>query len=1193
SAFPRMSRLCVPESNQDKVQSAATVKKDTAFYEQISNLVPWQLHMVQIARNPKVRRLPPNLLASEPVQHRAAALLYNTGEIGLESEEVTGVMDTPGARFETPVAYAIFIYGAAPSTSYNPEEDKKPEATLAKQLPSPEEKLQPHQPGYKDITFPEVSDAAVPQWIRSVLKRLHVNLGHPGNVYQARRFNDRLMLDIVYTKDIAGNTYCFLSQVDDGTTYHVMSYLENRSEQEVTHCLVSGWFRFFGYPDEMLLDAEGAMKGWNFEQMAAQEMEQIANLATFAKNTLARKSGASPCQWVFGRAPRVLGALLSEPEAIEAKQVIEAMRHSAMQEFLKFEFNESLRNSADGEGSVEGYRQGLCRFPVNKYAASKARRISAGSMPTPSINVEMDQQLYKIVWHLTLLDSRYYHRFHNSQNFQLLRNQGHQHCKRLRTFQHCQRNRPTLAVENASDFRTPAGQYHPEKYKYAGDHPSRPTAARAPSAPRMKLASLSEKTDQAIQIDLVHQLNPHNQLQQTPNFQNYHLYQILIWTTPSTCRTGLMKQQNNMLSNKPARSTTSATSNGLVQLCSQITESMMLPDNNDLDDLHDQEAYVLEVGQVHQDYPINYQYHKQVFSVATKDAEGNWQWEKIFDGINVSPDTADMLFGNNNDNYTDDIEDNKVDSKKVIIEHQLKRQPQHVRHHLLRQPGDRRVRHWLHRHGRHCVHLTGSDGNPPELPTYFQHNNFAQAYHTMVNNLAITDGTHEDNIVMDDVFYHKQCGKPSWCEVKPSTSPTVASVFNVSSIENQEVITGPESSDDEDGGEGETSSRAAKQALKREIPWRAIPEKDIKGFVQAVVGMEEVVKLQASVGQVVSILGVHVDDIICACLPGWDELLERVRKSFKWGSECEKDDFIFVGRRIARQADNGYTIDQVHYVADIILTKIKMDPSEKLSDHPELITEFRSGIGSLQWMAGTTRGDLAADTSLLQKSPQELTVQDLLSVNKVLKYVKATANTFIKVNPIPVEELVFVAYGDSGWANAPGNKSQGGLAILATDKRALHETRAASLLEWKSYRHQRVLRSTLAAEAASLDRAHDVGMYMACSFSEMTDANYKAAEKGIPIYEVIPVTDARSHAIHRLSTSFREKRVEIDVASLRESCRNLRWVPTEKQHADALTKSCPKLRDAFRQWMMAPTVTLVDSKSPEDPEPGNEKWRHD
>lgn len=43
--------------------------------------------------------------------------------------------------------------------------------------------------------------------------------------------------------------------------------------------------------------------------------------------------------------------------------------------------------------------------------------------------------------------------------------------------------------------------------------------------------------------------------------------------------------------------------------------------------------------------------------------------------------------------------------------------------------------------------------------------------------------------------------------------------------------------------------------------------------------------------------------------------------------------------------------------------------------------------------------------------------------------------------------------------------------ILATDKRCVDEPCKASLLDWKPYRHQRVLRSTLAAEAASLDRA--------------------------------------------------------------------------------------------------------------------------
>ena len=131
--------------------------------------------------------------------------------------------------------------------------------------------------------------------------------------------------------------------------------------------------------------------------------------------------------------------------------------------------------------------------------------------------------------------------------------------------------------------------------------------------------------------------------------------------------------------------------------------------------------------------------------------------------------------------------------------------------------------------------------------------------------------------------------------------------------------------------------------------------------------------------------------------------------------------------------------------------------------------------------------------------------------------------------------MVFVAYGDSGWANAPGNKSQGGLVILATDKRCVDEPCKASLLDWKSYRHQRVLRSTLAAEAGLLDRAFDVGNFMACVFSEMTYGSYKATS-AVPMYGVIPVTDARSlwDAIHRLS-AFQEKRVEIDVAALRQN----------------------------------------------------------
>ena len=66
-----------------------------------------------------------------------------------------------------------------------------------------------------------------------------------------------------------------------------------------------------------------------FAATTAYEMQMLANMACFAKNSLARRSGASPCcQWAHGR-----NSILSEPDAIEAKEVrtvsaIDALRQS-------------------------------------------------------------------------------------------------------------------------------------------------------------------------------------------------------------------------------------------------------------------------------------------------------------------------------------------------------------------------------------------------------------------------------------------------------------------------------------------------------------------------------------------------------------------------------------------------------------------------------------------------------------------------------------------------------------------------------------------------------------------------------------------------------------------------------------------------------------------------------------------------
>ncbi|CAE7781718.1 unnamed protein product [Symbiodinium sp. KB8] len=361
------------------------------------------------------------------------------------------------------------------------------------------------------------------------------------------------------------------------------------------------------------------------------------------------------------------------------------------------------------------------------------------------------------------------------------------------------------------------------------------------------------------------------------------------------------------------------------------------------------------------------------------------------------------------------------------------------------------------------------------------------------------------------------------------------------------------SGDEAHDGVQEPPSRAQRQALKKELPWQAMSETEVPQFVQAVI----------------------------------DEWIHTYRYSAEIRQYCpdqgaadeERPEAIFM-----RAPNDPISLQAVTEWNNPTLTGLGWSPHT-----------LDPCIGSLQWLAGTTRGDIAADTSLLQKPPSQLTVADLVEVNNVLRYVRATRDACYKVIPISFDDMLLIAYGDSAWANAPGGKSQGGLVVAATSKSVLQVPQRASLLEWKSYRHQRVLRSTLAAEAASLDKAEDYGNFIATMLSEMVDGRYSTTQRDIPLIEVVPVTDARSlwDAIHRLSTSFAEKRVEISIATLRQQCRALRWVPTEQQLADVLTKRSRPLRDSFRKWMSDPWITLVESRAPTDIDPNgaNAAWR--
>ena len=138
---------------------------------------------------------------------------------------------------------------------------------------------------------------------------------------------------------------------------------------------------------------------------------------------------------------------------------------------------------------------------------------------------------------------------------------------------------------------------------------------------------------------------------------------------------------------------------------------------------------------------------------------------------------------------------------------------------------------------------------------------------------------------------------------------------------------------------------------------------------------------------------------------------------------------------------------------------------------------------------------------------------------------------------LDLKDALLVLHGDGAWANAPKARSQAGLLVALTESSALHGECPASCLEWKSHRLRRALKSSLAVEAAGIDTAVDHGVYFGFFLGELVDTDFIATRGDASPIPFVAVTDAKSlyDAVRRLSNSFAEKRVQIDVAAIRGS----------------------------------------------------------
>ena len=266
----------------------------------------------------------------------------------------------------------------------------------------------------------------------------------------------------------------------------------------------------------------------------------------------------------------------------------------------------------------------------------------------------------------------------------------------------------------------------------------------------------------------------------------------------------------------------------------------------------------------------------------------------------------------------------------------------------------------------------------------------------------------------------------------------------------------------------------------------------------------------------------------------------------------------------------------------------KGSPSEQLLE-PHQIKLLRGVNGSLNWLATQSRPDLAAQTSMSQQAFPNPKIHHLRQASNVVRRARIHGNlpiTFVPINP---NDLTLVCHSDAAFANV-GVHTQAGFIIGFTSNQ-LNEGKSAPWVPatWKSYKLPRAVSSTLAAESQAMSTASGTVEWVSLLLAEIIDGPFKdmrVCKDALTKRPPILVTDCKSLYDHLMSpsapTSIEDRRTSIDVVIIRDSIRSmtgsLRWVPTNRMLADALTKDQGDPLDLLRACMKSASYQI----SPED-----------
>ena len=330
----------------------------------------------------------------------------------------------------------------------------------------------------------------------------------------------------------------------------------------------------------------------------------------------------------------------------------------------------------------------------------------------------------------------------------------------------------------------------------------------------------------------------------------------------------------------------------------------------------------------------------------------------------------------------------------------------------------------------------------------------------------------------------------------------------------------------------------------------------------------------------VAVLTTHVDDLLFSSLPEGEHVVEKLLSRFEIGS-AEKGDFRYCGKQFTQNEDGGISINVTDNTRKIRKIKIKED--RKMTEplkHDDL-TQLRSVIGSLSWIARQGRPDVQYLVSRLQVSVKGATVETLKEANRVVTVAQASMNEVCLNFParwVDWDHVGILTFTDASFCNEKGYKSQQGRIHFLADAREMKkETSVYRVypLTFNSTTIKRVCRATLQAETYSLQAGLEAGDRIRALICEMKGGITEANRWGEQSRALIPhlcVSDCRSlvdYVNSSVPAKTQDKRLGIELASIRQSVWNeqnertwngqggdkIEWTATATMPADCLTKS--------------------------------------